>query len=907
MMQELFLSCGQARKLARFSRALILALATATAGNVFAQTPGRILGRVTRADNGEPIAGAAVQIEGMPRGAATNLAGEYYILALDPGRYTVVIRALGFRTQRIEKVVINGGSVTTLNAKLSEEAIEMEPVTVTYTRPPVNVTETSQRISVEGSIARQMPIRQSDEIVQIQPGISRDRNGLLHLRGGRSGEIGYIIDGIRVEDPLQGDLASTIGRESLHELQLLTGTFSAEYGEAMSGLVSIVTREGGPRYAASVELESPIVNSSPYRSPDWAGASADVVRRSDGSSVYEATNFFEGCDTPVTQQGRLSATFSGPVPFTEKRATFFLSGIHNLENSYLPFGGTWDRRVSGKLAAATGPGKLSLSFGLNALDEQKYNHQWKYEPEHYHKHSEDHTRVSLNWKHTIGETFFYDLVLGYNRRMNKVKVFNDWETYVNFQLFPRDVFAGQLPFFSTGSMWSDVWKTSDSITRSASLKATWQVNQQVQARAGAEVRSGELTLTDLNYYYYTITSPLGSEYQVVKYFPNRFVETPLELALWTQQTLTFQGLVIDAGLRYDYIEPNVGEWTDAVNSTFAFEQAPVSHQLSPRLGIAQPVSEKMSLFFSYGQFFQFPDFSALFVNSSEAAPDTLSSLGYGLPLGNPKIEPERTIAYEVGVKGIIGNNWGFTITGFYKDIFNLLATAAVGANTQTLGYYNIATARVFGVEMTVNKVLSDYWSLQANYTWSVARGDASDALDDANAKRVNPNDPNAEEYDIPDAWYDYYLDFDRRHVANLMLTWQSTWNHYPRVAGGLLRGISAGVILSYSSGLPYTAWYVRDQIPPEPNALRMGGSVRVDLRAAKTLVAAGSFKLSLFVSVENLFDRVNPLEVDRTTGQPWETRAPEGYTGTTNEIDRAHDPSRVDVPRLVRAGLTLEL
>ncbi|MFH0883093.1 MAG: TonB-dependent receptor [bacterium] len=878
-----------------------------TAETSFAQSPGRILGRITRVDNGEPVASATVQIEGMNRGAASDLAGEYYILALDPGRYTVNFRALGYRAQRIEQVVINSGSITTLNVQLTEQAIEMEPVTVIFTRPPVNVTESSQRISVEGSVARQMPIRQSDEIVQIQPGVSRDRNGLLHLRGGRSGEIGYIIDGIRVEDPLEGDLASTIGRESLHELQLLTGTFSAEYGQAMSGLVSIVTREGGPRYSASVDVESPMVNASTYRKADWAGEHSDYIRVNSSLSAYSPSHFFDSCDPPVAEQGRLSATLSGPIPFTGKRATFFLSGMHDLEDSYLPFGGTWDRQTSGKIAAGLGPGKLTFSFGLNATDEQKYNHQWKYTPSHYHKHSEDHNRFSLDWKHTIGETFFYDVVLGFNRRINKVKVFENWETYVDYNLYPREALGIRLPFFSDRTMWSEVWKTSDTNTRSASVKATWQVNQQVQSRFGAEIRSGQLHLTDLNYYYYTIVSPLGSEYRKVKYFPNNFVENPLELAVWTQQTLTLEGLVIDAGLRLDQIEPNVGGWSDTESSKLVFEQAPVSRQISPRLGIAQPVGDKMSLFFSYGHFFQFPDYSKLFINTSEAAPDSFSSLNYGLPIGNPKLEPERTVAYELGVKGIIGNDWGFTGTGFYKDIFNLLAATTSGAYSQTVGYFNVATARVFGVELTVNKVLSDYWSLQANYTWSVARGDASDALDDAISQRVNPDDPNLEEYKIPEAWNDYYLDFDRRHVANLMLTWQSSWTQYPHRFGPLLRGFSAGMIISYASGLPYTAWYARNEIPPEPNALRMDGSLRIDLRAGKTLVSSGQLSLSLFVSVENLLERVNPLEVDRTTGQPWETTWSGSSSTAAMEYDRAHDPSRVDVPRLVRVGLTLEL
>jgi outer membrane receptor protein involved in Fe transport len=256
------------------------------------------------------------------------------------------------------------------------------------------------------------------------------------------------------------------------------------------------------------------------------------------------------------------------------------------------------------------------------------------------------------------------------------------------------------------------------------------------------------------------------------------------------------------------------------------------------------------------------------------------------------------------MKGIVAENWGWSCTAFVKDVFNLLATNTTGSMTggSITSFFNIGTSRVMGVEMTLAKNLSSYWSVQANYTYSVAKGNASDAVDDTNDERYDEDDELIGLY-RPDAWADFYLNFDRRHVANAMIFWQSSESHYPRIAGSLLRGVSVGTIISYASGLPYTIYHADGEVPPSPNTERMDATFRVDMRASKTVLFK-PVKLTFFAAVENLFDRINPLEVDRSTGQPWSTLILPQYPETN---DRVHDPARVDVPRIVRAGLMIEM
>ena len=134
------------------------------------------------------------------------------------------------------------------------------------------------RSTIRRETVEELPVETVEQILQIQTGAVTDAAGELHLRGGRSGEIVYYIDGQRVEDPIDGASPLFINREAVEELSVLSGTFNAEYGDAMSGVVQIITREGGENFHASVEYLSPALNPSPYRQTDWVESGSDEPR-----------------------------------------------------------------------------------------------------------------------------------------------------------------------------------------------------------------------------------------------------------------------------------------------------------------------------------------------------------------------------------------------------------------------------------------------------------------------------------------------------------------------------------------------------------------------------------------------------------------------------------------------------
>ena len=103
--------------------------------SVFAGTTGKLSGSVTTKETGEPLIGANVMIEGTVLGAATDTEGNYFILQVPPGTYTVRFTMIGYQTVVMNDVRIRVDLTTTLDGRLSESAVGLEEVIVQAERP----------------------------------------------------------------------------------------------------------------------------------------------------------------------------------------------------------------------------------------------------------------------------------------------------------------------------------------------------------------------------------------------------------------------------------------------------------------------------------------------------------------------------------------------------------------------------------------------------------------------------------------------------------------------------------------------------------------------------------------------------------------------------------------------------
>ncbi len=237
---------------------------------------------------------------------------------------------------------------------------------------------------------------------------------------------------------------------------------------------------------------------------------------------------------------------------------------------------------------------------------------------------------------------------------------------------------------------------------------------------------------------------------------NDYNTEPYEIAAYFQDKIELPYLILNLGLRWDYSNANVSFRSDPLDSTTLVESGSKS-QFSPRIGIAHPISDRTKLHFSYGHFFQIPEFQYLFENNQY-------DLNVREPLfGQANLDAERTISYEVGVSHQFSDNIAAHITAYYRDITGLIGTRYYfpfvdGRYTGYTLYVNEDYANVKGFEFTLDIRPDRHFSGGLTYTFMDAKGSAS------SEQEQYPGTSESTQL--------YYLDFDRTHILNASATYQ---------------------------------------------------------------------------------------------------------------------------------------
>ena len=234
----------------KFSFLLIFVIQFASAG-----TTGKISGKVVDEKN-QPLIGCNIIIKNTSLGAATNLEGEYFIINIPPGSYDISASMIGYSTVTIEGTQVMVDLTAKADFFLNPESIAGEEIIVTAEKPTVRLDQTSMSAVVSSEDIENLPVTEVGDIIELQAGIVRDPNGGFHVRGGRSSEVSFWVDGVATTDSYDGSSGLEIENAGIQEVQVISGTFNAEYGQAMSGIVNVVTKDGGENYEGNFEIYS---------------------------------------------------------------------------------------------------------------------------------------------------------------------------------------------------------------------------------------------------------------------------------------------------------------------------------------------------------------------------------------------------------------------------------------------------------------------------------------------------------------------------------------------------------------------------------------------------------------------------------------------------------------------------
>lgn len=655
-------------------RAALLALAL-TAPAALAQT-GKIAGTVTNAETGETLPGVNVTVAGTSYGAATDLDGTYALIGVPPGMYTVRASFVGFAETLVEEVRVQSGLTTPLDIAMSEGTVEFgQEIVVTAERPVVQRDQTASVQYLTFAQLEELPVSSAREGLFVQAGVFFDVEPIVGglggsgrgepryaVRGGDQTEVLWFLDGARTAALFegradQGGSYSTINRLAVQEIQVLTGGFPAEYGGAQSGVVNVVTKEGGDDYEATFEyLHGP------------AG------QRHFGHYLYDPATQKEFLDntledgtldpawwTPERQSqiydytaltdNRFWGSLGGPLfDAGGVRATAFLAGQYNREAYTFPR--PIDHRelddVLGNVVFGLGGGKRLKLTGLysralhSTLQENgdfvvqsKFYRGWGSVLDTRHR------LLSAHWTHALSDVLFYDVRLssfGLDFREEPSPFLRVGESP------DQDIFGFQFyegypdePFHAYSFVYDRHERVGD---LSLDASATWQANASNLLKAGIEARR--------NTYDEARSFRFPSFTTDRRYWLNRGLDEtyhPLQFAAYLQDKMEFRSMILNLGLRYDYFNPN-RDWFsvtdlpvlaldplydpaldadgDQVDENgrvkYSFGNvldkprtpAPSFHRLSPRLGVSFPITEGSVLHFNYGHFYQLPPLDRMF-------------------------------------------------------------------------------------------------------------------------------------------------------------------------------------------------------------------------------------------------------------------------------------------------------
>ncbi|HEX9971186.1 MAG TPA: TonB-dependent receptor, partial [bacterium] len=671
--------------------------------NSYPGTTGKIAGRVIDREAGQGLPGVNVIIEGTTLGAATDGNGNFIILMIPPGVYSVRAMMMGYNNFRYENVKVSIDLTTKLEFKLESTILDVgEEVTVVAERPMVLMDLTSTSSVVGSETIASLPVDHFADVVNLQAGVVEG-----HFRGGRAGEVMYMIDGIPVNDVYSGSYAFQVENSAIAELEVISGTFNAEYGQAMSGVVNIVTKEGGEKYSGQF---------STYFG-DYISSNNDIFWNID---KINPTNSFE-------------ASLNGPIPLISDKLSFYLSsrwlkkeGFIYGKKVFVPsdqsdFSASKeaDRTIMSQgqvynytpetaknliddakavpmnpeeritaLAKLTykfsASDKLSYEFMLQDQYHKDYDHRFRLNPDGDYKRYTNGYNNSLIWTHVVSQRAFFTFKLNSFLTKYKQYVYEDPydERYVSTRRLQD---SGANAFLSGGmQMWNFQRSTMTSLGK---FDLTSQLTNTHQFKLGAEAKRHKLQLHEFE----VVTDGTERIPPPSAFNNNEYTHYPKELSAYIQDKMEFDYMIVNAGIRFDYFDPNAEIPLDYSNPTIsAKKKADYTAQVSPRFGLAYPITSKGVIHVSYGHFFQTPNLDYLYVNpqfelfllQSTVSPPPNSTLN---TLGNASLKPQRTVIYEIGLQQQLSDVFALDVTAFRKDIRNLLGTEVLRLFTG--GYY----------------------------------------------------------------------------------------------------------------------------------------------------------------------------------------------------------------------------
>ncbi len=866
---------------------------------VFAGETGKIAGKVTDKTTKEALFGANIMIiskwEGGVerkiaelRGASSDFEGDYFILNVAPGLYSVRATYVGYKQEIRTEVQVDVDKTTVVDFALTSDVIEGQEVVVTaYSAKRVekDITATKNVYNV-ADVQSTAGVASVSDILELQADVIDD-----HFRGGRVGQSTYLINGASIVNPLSNQRSFSPMVTGLQQVEVYTSGFSAEYGNAQSGVVNMVGKEGGETWETRFEASTTppyyktfsgsvydpanlpfygILSGNPI---EWFAIDPSIGKSllTTHSSILSRFNPLNLADSlrlarltqvawlqSVRKVGlnynnqfdyRLDFSAGGPLA---KNVKMFLAARQNSVNPVVPTtNADIERQIMSNITYEPNQDdKLKFDFILASNSFNYFDSgwlDWLFEPTTSVSQNVQTTKhYGLEWKHFFNQATYMDI------KLNLLSVENE----ENIEIVRDDQYSEA---YTKLLQWPDYTGPSQNTQgKLQGSRGTQKLNTyDFHGSMISQINKNNLLKAGLQFTYYdlnvnreqSITS--AATIQRVKF--NNF---PYEGGVYLQDKMEFDGFIANIGLRMDFYNMNTSYYSDTYsplrnpnrtsdsgldyyNKDLALKGTTELYtKIQPRIGISFPLSETSVFHLNYGTFTQRPSFTQVYYNQ-------LSTYGDIQFIGNPLLKPENTRAYDIGLVNAFPFGIRMEVSAYYKDVTNLIEISNYeDAKTQKYKTYtNREYADIKGFIINLEKTegaLRGY----IRYNYEAAKGKNSNDLSSPvtySEIKINNKLPDPE---------DVYLNYDRTHKAIANISYRTASKDGFRIGDIYpLGGMTFSLTYRFTSGRPYTydpsgQGLQFNQRTPDETELRMRIEKSFKLSNTKMVVYLEGFNLT---------------------------------------------------------------
>ncbi len=940
----------------RFLTTTILTLLFAVVS--LAQT-GKVGGKIVDRETNQPLIGANVLVVGTSLGAATDVNGEYTISNIPPGTYTLRATYLGYQEVSLENIKVIAGLTAEANFKLPTKALETQAVVIVSQRPLIQKSATNAVRIVDAEDLQSLPVRSINAVIGLQAGVVQ-QNGVTFVRGSRGDETGYMVEGAAVKNVISrngGNLVYVVP-DAVQEILVQAGGFSAQYGGANAGMISQDFKTGTDQYHLSFRMETDNFGNYPgdkflgtysYGYNDYTVTVSGPVL-SDKLKIFLAgeNNFIRDYNPLFFSPNPRAYSDGALFDTTKVYDTGALSGnpkdyqILKWQGGNIPGRMQNQYALNGTLSLDMKPllVRLSGSFSNTKVRNNGSSIINNFDLARLGYTSSSNAFLNLKGTYLLAGNSYIEANVSYldDRAKNYDGVLKDnffaysdslvasqygWTNFQNYFTGPAQYDFYGFPFNRPGAPLSG-YGFRKWTSLGGNVAFTTQIGKH-EIKAGASYQrwtvrgygvngadallsnarnnpdiarnpaAWQLLLQSSNYrnlngiYGYDF---FGNEVNSGLFGPHH----PVTSGAYIEDKIELNDLIVNAGLRFDYINMDSWRLADPTSPTYDINSKlpPASEILngrtfsyvSPHLGFSFPVTDRTVFHFQYGKYVQAPGLDVAYGGILYATQIFIGGNAFTNPLAYDP-EPLRTTQYEIGFTQQFTDFAAFDLTAFYKDIKGQLQYAfvrtAAGSQVATYPVYinqDFATTKGLELSLTLRRI--NRVRAQVNYTYSDAQGTNSFAGSGFGAIQVTGNVPTVIQP----------LDYNQTHRASIILDYR-----FGKDDGGpILQELGVNVLFTFNSGHPFTlaqptglgqssAWTggiigvdTRQRRPSGPiNATSTPWVYNMDLRIDKTVNILDKLNVNFYVYVQNLFNTQNVINVYDQTGNAYD----DGFLSST--------------------------